>query len=119
VHEVIGHTKPLAGRDFDRIQKRINKYMSKYRAIEGVNVTLKQHVLEDHVVDFTHKWGAGLGLFSEQGGESIHRKINNIERSISEQNPVKGLLSVIKAHHTGVSPIIRRYYQDNKWNAKA
>ena len=33
-------------------------------------------MLEDHVTDFVRKWGLGLGVYGEQGGESIHAEFN-------------------------------------------
>ena len=35
-------------------------------------------MLECHVSDFIREWGAGLGFYGEQGGESIHKEFNAI-----------------------------------------
>ena len=33
------------------------------------------------MADWLEKWGVGLGLMGEQGAESVHTSINQIERS--------------------------------------
>ena len=35
------------------------------------SVTPKLHLLEDHRVDFMKKWGAGFGLYGEQGADNL------------------------------------------------
>ena len=35
------------------------------------SITPKLHMLEDHVCQFIKQWGFGLGVYDEQGGESI------------------------------------------------
>ena len=42
-------------------------------------VTPKPHMLEDHVIDFVRKEGLGVGVYGEQGGESIHEEFNNLK----------------------------------------
>lgn len=44
-------------------------------------ITPKMHMLEDHAVDFIKKWKAGFGIYGEQGGESIHREFNGLNRT--------------------------------------
>ena len=55
----------------------------------------KMHILECHVADWLEKWGVGLGLMGEQGAESVHTSINQIERSyLNIPNTVDRLLRV-------------------------
>ena len=39
----------------------------------------KLHMLEDHATDFVEKWKTGFGMYSEQGGESIHNEFNQFK----------------------------------------
>ena len=65
----------------------------------------KMHILESHVPDWIEKWGVGLGLMGEQGAESIHKELNEIESSYRTMpNRVDRLLCVIKEHHVRVDP---------------
>ena len=53
------------------------------------------HILECHVADWLEKWGVGLGLMGEQGAESVHTSINQIERAyLNIPNTVDRLLRV-------------------------
>ena len=57
------------------------------------------------MADWLEKWGVGLGLMGEQGAESIHSSINQIERSyLNIPNTVDRLLRVIQEHHIRVDP---------------
>ena len=65
----------------------------------------KMHMLESHVPDWIEKWGVGLGLMGEQGVESIHKELNEIESSYRTMpNRVHRLLCVIREHYVGVDP---------------
>ena len=65
----------------------------------------KMHILEALVPDWILKWGVGLGLMGEQGAESIHTSLNQIERSyMNMPDKVDRLLQVIKEHHLRVDP---------------
>ena len=41
----------------------------------------KMHILEDHVVPWMRRWKVGSGVMGEQGAESIHAHINQLERT--------------------------------------
>ncbi len=58
-------------------------------------ITPKLHILEDHVVDWTKKYGVGCGFFSEQGVEVSHSGIN----SISHYNKVPSKPLQLKLKH--------------------
>ena len=65
----------------------------------------KMHILEAHVADWLQKWGVGLGLMGEQGAESIHKSLNEIEYSFrSMPNKVDRLLCAIREHHCRLDP---------------
>nr|XP_047129350.1 uncharacterized protein LOC124809337 [Hydra vulgaris] len=64
------------------------------------SITPKMHMLEDHMEVFLNKWGVGLGLYGEQGGESIHAEFINIERLYSNMSGTRKLESVMRDHYT-------------------
>ena len=73
------------------------------------SITPKLHMLEDHVVTFIKKWKVGLGLYNEQGGESIHAEFNNIHRMFCRMKPnSRRLLSMLKEHYVRVHPIAKK-----------
>ena len=39
----------------------------------------KLHILKDHTVPWLERWSAGAGLMGEQGAESLHAHIRNLE----------------------------------------
>ena len=42
-------------------------------------ITVKMHLLEDHMVPFLRQWnGVGYGLMGEQGAESVHAEFNSL-----------------------------------------
>ena len=94
--EILGSVPPLAVVPFISCYKAMDKLVSScfstdkvqgdvvelidnlkihYLALEGLSVTLKSHVLFDHLVPCLQKLdGNGLGLYSEPSGESVHRE---------------------------------------------
>ena len=72
-------------------------------------LALKQHLLEDHAVQWLAKYHYGFGLFGEQGIESIHHKIRIIaDNHIGIVSPLQRLLSTIEEHHLQSMPEIAR-----------
>lgn len=63
-----------------------------------VNVTLKLHLLEDHVLTFLKKWQ--FRFYGEQGGESIHSYFNILNaRNINIKNPATTRLWFLMEQH--------------------
>jgi len=54
------------------------------------------HILEDHVVPWIQRWRVSSGLMGEQGSESIHAYIKNLERVYKIPNEVEKLLYIFK-----------------------
>ena len=48
-----------------------------------VNLSLKLHMLEDHVIPFIKKWNVGFGFYGEQGGESVHHEFKKMRATYS------------------------------------
>ena len=62
-------------------------------------------MLEDHVVPFIKKWGAGLGLYGEQGGESIHAEFNSLKTTYCRMpSSVSRVYATMKEHYLRVNP---------------
>ena len=72
------------------------------------SITPKLHLLEDHVVDFISKWKIGLGMYAEQGGESIHPVFNALSKTYASVRPhTNRLKSMLEHHHLQVKPIVK------------
>jgi len=65
----------------------------------------KFHMLEDHVVEFIRDHKFPLGLFGEQGEESIHHELQGIYEKHNHVQPLtKRLQSVLESHFCIVLP---------------
>ncbi|XP_047127237.1 uncharacterized protein LOC124808269 isoform X1 [Hydra vulgaris] len=62
------------------------------------SITPKMHLLENHIGVFLSTWGVGLGLYGEQGGESIHAEFNNIGRIYSTMSGTRKLECIMRDH---------------------
>ena len=62
------------------------------------SITPKMHMLENHMGVFLSTWGVGLGLYGEQGGESIHAEFNNIGRIYSSMSGTQKLECIMRDH---------------------
>ena len=81
--------------------------MSFYRReFPEVRVIPKQHLLESHCVPWIQRWGFGLCLHGEQGGEETHAAINCLKRRVwglwSKEQQLRVLM---KEHMAIVSPL--------------
>lgn len=66
----------VEGVSADQIRGRIKNYMSFFRdRFPSVKIIPKQHILECHCFDFMSKWGFGLSLHGELGGEETQATI--------------------------------------------
>ena len=76
--------------------------MAYYRRVfPEASVTVKMHMLEEHLVPFLREWsGIGFGLMAEQGAESIHKEFNSLmHRFTNIPNRVERLRCVLREHH--------------------
>ena len=97
----ICHNNYIPPELYDNIQEKINTYMECYRQLFPGKVIPKQHFLEDHVVSWITKWGVGLSLHGEQGGESIHHSFNQLmSTNCGIRNELSRLMAVVRDHHT-------------------
>ena len=91
---------------FTFIDNNIKSYMSFFRSeFPEETVPPKMHMLEEHIIPWVKRWGFGLGFHGEQGGESIHARLNSIRtnmRGFSDDLSI--LKSVIETHWIQTSP---------------
>ena len=91
------------------IGKSISSFMDYFREkFPDESITLKLHIMEDHLIDNLIYYRYGLGMYGEQGVESIHHKINNIKaRFHNIPNGDRRLKSTINEHHLHTLPAVR------------
>ena len=69
------------------------------------NITPKLHLLEDHVVKCMRRFGVGLGLLGEQGGEGIHHEFNVLSATfLGIRQDLKRLKTVVHQHCVSTLP---------------
>ena len=88
----------------------IHQFLAYYRQNSPTaSITVKMHLMEDHMIPFLEKWGkVGFGLLGEQGAESVHKDFNTIkERFANIANPVQRLRCTLQEHHLRCSPSLR------------
>ena len=82
--------------------------MAYYRKVfPSASVTVKLHLLEEHIVPFLKQWpGVGFGLMGEQGAESIHKEFNMLmHRFINIPDPTERMRCILREHHLQCSPV--------------
>ncbi len=74
-----------------------------------VNISLKRHFLEDHVMPQIHHLKAGLCKMNEQGGENVHSKPNKAKTTISNMSnqPLIHLMTVMTNTITAALPDVQ------------
>ncbi|KAI8512001.1 hypothetical protein Bbelb_111010 [Branchiostoma belcheri] len=84
----------------------IKHFLAKYRELFPTSsVSVKMHLLEEHVIPWIRCWGVGLGFHGEQGVEQVHAVFNRINRSTSSiPDAVRRLKSTLETHLLQVHP---------------
>ena len=107
VHNLVSHSRPIKEEDVPQISDAINSYMTAFRQHFPGKVIPKMHILESHVPEWISTHGLGMGVLSEQGGESAHRVFNELRRTFGGiANPVAQLEAMMKDHLMSVHPAI-------------
>lgn len=84
-------------------------------AFPSDTITPKLHMLEKHVVKFIKKWKIGLGMYSEQGAESIHPEFNSLlARFKCMPSDEKRIRSIFEEHHRKVRPEAKKLVPETK-----
>lgn len=98
VHRCISHQRAINDDEIEDIDTCVKTYMSFYRQVfPSVAVIPKQHLLEHHCVPWIRRWGTGMALLGEQGGEETHATVNALLRKVwglrNKQQQLKTLLT--------------------------
>ena len=91
------------------LEESISDLMTYYRKqYPNESITPKLHLLESHAVGFIQNWGAGFGLYGEQGAESVHAMFNNMHHTYSRIKPnSRRLEAMMKEHFTRIHPLAK------------
>lgn len=116
IHECVSHQRKISTEDTEQIQQCIDMYLSFYRKEFPLSrVTPKQHLLESHCVPWIRRWGFGLALHGEQGGEETHATINLLKIKVrSLRNQDDQLKTLMREHMTLISPVFHGMFSLEK-----
>ena len=118
VHVAISHGRRIDGAEVANLKKLLTEYMTFFRQ-HFRRVLPKMHMLEEHVLPWIERWGFGMAMHGEQGGESIHAEYNEqkvIARGIiGETHKIE---SMMKNHLTKCMPSLQRLVQPTKKKVK-
>lgn len=95
--------------------------MAYYRKeFPSASVIPKMHILEDHVVPWVERWGIGAGLMGEQGAESLHAHIHNLETTkySNTKNKVEQLKCLVDMYNLETCPELLSLTPDIKERRK-
>ena len=105
LHERVSHTQPVSNEEIQEADSCIKKYVSKFRQYNPDHFTPKPHMLEHHIIPWMKRYGFGMALFGEQGGESCHRQLKfYMNRMMFIPNNVKRLTAVMREHIVSTHP---------------
>ena len=97
--------------DFPNTADAIHGFLQYYRReFPTTSITVKLHLMEDHMMTFLQKWNrVGFGLLGEQGAESIHKDFNMLkERFTNIPNPIDRIKCTLKEHHLRCAPSLSK-----------
>ncbi|KAJ8018162.1 hypothetical protein HOLleu_44000 [Holothuria leucospilota] len=105
-HKAYNKAAVMPEEEINALELTIEAYTSYFRK-EFPNETVppKMHLLESHAIPFIRKWKVGLGFHGEQGGESVHARLNTIHRDVRGlKDDLAVLQSVMKTHWLQTRP---------------
>ena len=110
VNEEIKDTTPVNNTDIPTIEKAIATYMDFYRTtFPDKRVTPKQHLLEQHCLNFIQRWKFRMAFHGEQGVELLHSTIEKQRRKLWQcRNKGELIRLLITCQHLKSSPDIQR-----------
>ena len=80
IHRDARRATAFTDEEIDEFDENVTLFCDVYRAtFQTKHVTPKMHLIEAHLVESLRKWKT-LGLFSEEALESMHAKLNRLER---------------------------------------
>ncbi|XP_072013609.1 uncharacterized protein [Amphiura filiformis] len=110
VHKCINHGRNMTEQEILDAETAIEDFMQCFRSsLANVQISLKLHFLEDHVLPQIKSLRAGLGLMNEQGGENQHghQKREAAACSNLKHQPMQQLLTVMKNSLTQCLPDVQ------------
>lgn len=85
--------------ELGEIEEAIAQYLEFFRQTFPSTFPPKLHMLEEHTVPWIKRFGFGMGLLGEQGGENCHREFNRLKRVMHAiPNPLSRLTAMMKEH---------------------
>ena len=108
-HRIFNSARHLEQLEINTLKLDIEGFMFYLRSnFPDITIIPKMHMLEDHIIPFISKSGAGCGFFGEQGGESIHASINTLKRNYCNiKKDTDRLKYVMNCHLASTNPTIR------------
>ncbi len=115
VHHIISHCEPICNDELEFVDTLIQRYMEEYRTNFPGKAIPKQHFLEAHCVPWMRRYGFGLGLHGEQGGELIHSTMSRLQRIGKHiRNDRKRLETVMTTQLLMISPDLKACQPETK-----
>ena len=106
IYTNLSHCRPLVDSETNQIKRYVKAYMKFYRLHVPNRVFPKLHFLETHCLEWIEKYPFGMGLFSEQGSESLHAHVRILEiRCHGIPNEEKKMKSVMQKYLYQVSQV--------------
>ncbi|KAL8595286.1 hypothetical protein ACOMHN_020039 [Nucella lapillus] len=117
VHQRISHQRAIGCEEIENIETCISTYMAYFRqAFPHVAVIPKQHLLEHHCVPWIRRWGTGMALLGEQGGEETHATVNSLKRRVDGlKNHQHRLKTLLREQLMLVAPAFHDVYRDFRY----
>ncbi len=115
VHMLVAHSDHMESEEIPLVCSAIKDFMEYYRLVLKLSVTVKCHILEDHIVPWLERYPFGLGLLGEQGTESVHAVINRIKRNYQAiPSEEKRLQTIVEEHYLKCAPELSVYFPRKK-----
>ncbi len=115
VHMFVAHSDFMEPEEIPLVHDAIKDFMAYYRSDLKLSVTVKCHILEDHIIPWLERYPFGLGLLGEQGTESVHAVINRIKRNYQAlPSEEKRLQTIVEEHSLRCAPELSVYFPPKK-----
>lgn len=89
--------RQLMRSEIESMSSNIKQMFVLIRQDPSITITPKMHILEMHIIPFVEKEGS-WGIYTEQGIEAIHKKMNDAVRRIPDKDGTKALEAFNKEH---------------------
>ena len=118
-YKAFSHCNAMPPSKITEVESMIKNYMWFYRKHMKYRVFPKLHFLETHCMEWLKRYPFGMGLFSEQGSESIHKNIRILELTCHGIPDIKRrMTSVFNNHLNQVCPHLIEHFPKIKRHGK-